>query len=273
MTNTIYTYKKLKEEFSPNDLYKFLIQEKYTYKELQAKYHYNERLWSKYAKECNIPKQWENIHKNHSNICYKSLPTQEIVNLYVNQNKSLRDIAKTYNVNHNVIANLLKHNNIKIRPFNYATYYDNRKKIKDGAMSIDNHGYIMQYGDRQHRNVVRDKLHRPLTSQEVIHHIDHDKTNNNIDNLYIFPDNNCHILYHGQSWTQNPDEFTKYYQQHLLNTLYDADWLYAQYITLQKSVSQISKELKVSRGVVTKSLRNFNIYNLRARSINQYDDD
>lgn len=272
MTNTYYTYSNLKKDFSEEDLQKFLLQEGYTYRDLQHLYKYNERLWSRYAKECNIPKQPCNIQRRTIERCTKSLPMDEIVDLYLNHGASLRDIAHKYNVTHGTIAKKLHDKGIDIRSFNHPTYYDNRRG-STGKINVDTFGYIHEDGDRQHRNVMRKKLQRPLTHIEAVHHMDKDRTNNNEDNLFIFPDNRCHILYHGQHWTEDPNEFTRYYQDVLLNTLYDATWLYKQYITLRKSVAQISRELKVGRTAITKSLKNFNIYDIRSRSINQYDCD
>ena len=64
MGATIYNYKNLKNEFPREVLIKLLLDDKYTYRELQELYIYNERLWSKLAKEYNIPKQNNIIRKN-----------------------------------------------------------------------------------------------------------------------------------------------------------------------------------------------------------------
>lgn len=266
VTNTIYTYKNLKKEFSPARLRQLLLQEGYTYRELQSTYKYNERLWSKYAKECNIPKQYCNINKS----CTKELPIHQIITMYVDEHRSIRDIANTFNVQHDTITKRLRENNINIRPFNDPYYYNNRRG-KSHKSSVDNNGYIIQDGDRQHRHVARKKLHRPLTHTEAVHHIDHDKTNNNPDNLYVFIDNRCHLLYHGQKWTNDPQEFEQYYINVLSKTIYNKSWLIEQYLEQYKSVAQISREMKVSRGVVTKSLYNFGLYDLRDKRVNQFD--
>jgi hypothetical protein len=48
-------------------------------------------------------------------------------------------------------------------------------------------GYILE-----HRLKVELKIKRLLKSEEVVHHIDSDKTNNNIENLMLFKSNNEH---------------------------------------------------------------------------------
>jgi len=55
----------------------------------------------------------------------------------------------------------------------------------------DKHGYIFE-----HRLVMEKKLGRYLTKDEAIHHIDFDKTNNNINNLHLFPNKSKHMRYH-----------------------------------------------------------------------------
>lgn len=48
----------------------------------------------------------------------------------------------------------------------------------------------------EHVLVAEQKLGRPLTKDEVVHHIDGNKKNNNPDNLMIFATDSDHIGYH-----------------------------------------------------------------------------
>lgn len=52
----------------------------------------------------------------------------------------------------------------------------------------------------KHRLKVARALGRPLDSNEVVHHIDHDNHNNDLNNLALFPSNRAHKLYehHGE---------------------------------------------------------------------------
>lgn len=76
---------------------------------------------------------------------------------------------------------------------------------KVGTSYIDYHGYrqiwigasaSIEYGRKdgyvlEHRKVVQDHLGRPLTRDELIHHLDGDKLNNEIKNLFV-----CSDTYH-----------------------------------------------------------------------------
>lgn len=84
------------------------------------------------------------------------------------------------------------------------------KKFKDGKNSRilntkkTNVGSILIYDDElkqylhEHRMVVERCLGRKLTEKETVHHIDGDKTNNEEDNLHLFPNNRDHMKCHHQ---------------------------------------------------------------------------
>lgn len=55
-------------------------------------------------------------------------------------------------------------------------------------------GYI-----RLHRLVMAEHLQRPLTKEEVVHHIDGDITNNEIENLMLFKNKSEHKAHHHKS--------------------------------------------------------------------------
>lgn len=52
-------------------------------------------------------------------------------------------------------------------------------------------GYVFE-----HIVVMEKSIGRPLKRPEVVHHIDRDKGNNNIENLMLFPNQSEHIKYH-----------------------------------------------------------------------------
>jgi len=84
----------------------------------------------------------------------------------------------------------------------------NRQDLLMGSKTIDSSGYICLYVGpdykykntyggriREHIYLMQEKLGRQLEKNEVIHHIDGDKKNNDIDNLdlcTVSEHNNCH---------------------------------------------------------------------------------
>lgn len=56
---------------------------------------------------------------------------------------------------------------------------------------------------KQARKIIEKKLNRKLTNKEIVHHIDGDKTNNDIENLKIFDSQEYHMNYHWIRQKQN----------------------------------------------------------------------
>lgn len=70
-----------------------------------------------------------------------------------------------------------------------------------------NNGYIRVYMPEhinsdingliyEHQLMAEKKIGRPLKEEEVVHHIDKNKTNNSLDNLLIFASNSDHSAFH-----------------------------------------------------------------------------
>lgn len=49
---------------------------------------------------------------------------------------------------------------------------------------------------REHHLVIEKSIERYLNSTEVVHHIDEDRGNNALENLYLFHCDNCHVYHH-----------------------------------------------------------------------------
>jgi len=75
-----------------------------------------------------------------------------------------------------------------------------RQKYKKDNLTISKDGYrLRKINGRNrplHRLIVEQILERELSNLEVVHHKDGNKLNNNIDNLWIFPNQSAHRKYH-----------------------------------------------------------------------------
>lgn len=63
---------------------------------------------------------------------------------------------------------------------------ETRKKLRESRLGTgEGKTYVKRYGRHEHRVVAEQMLGRPLTSEEVVHHIDCDCRNNRPDNLLV----------------------------------------------------------------------------------------
>lgn len=72
-----------------------------------------------------------------------------------------------------------------------AMYFDERIRPKS-------HGYyrVGKHGTGEHRKVYEDYIGRKLKPTEVVHHINFDKTDNRIENLYLYSSKSEHTRVH-----------------------------------------------------------------------------
>jgi len=115
---------------------------------------------------------------------------QELIELYVRKNLSTRQIAKIKGVTHDCISEKLKKIGVIVDDRLTALSslrnpdWNNGKTISQGYIEISSK---QKYGfkKREHRIVMEKYLGRPLKSREIVHHIDGNKQNNNINNLAL----------------------------------------------------------------------------------------
>jgi len=190
--------------------------------------------------------------------------------LYLKHNKSCRQIGEIYNVDHSMISNLLKINNIDIKSgYDESYYIGENKRQNDASWLINSNGYIFKWTKEkriyQHREVMETYLHRKLIGKEIVHHIDLSTDNNDILNLFVFKSNAQHIRYH--SYIKRNQYVTPQY--YLDNIYVDTkefltyEFLYSEYIILNKSANQLHKENGISRTLITQYLNNFGIWTLK----------
>jgi hypothetical protein len=139
-----------------------------------------------------------NISKSCGCASRVNIENDVLIDLYVNQKLSMRKVAEIFNTTHHTIQNRLKLLGISTRGnYDLLYYIYRRTPIEKVKKYIDDGGYLnfRRYG-REHRIVMEKHLGRKLTNQETVHHIDGNKLNNDINNLFLFPNCSMHFEYH-----------------------------------------------------------------------------
>jgi hypothetical protein len=141
--------------------------------------------------------------------------------LYVVDEMSARDIAQAHGVSKPTALRFLSAAGVPLRHGSAAKDTKGyRRKMsgaahpnyKDGKRAVvSGWGYrrVQLYGDERvgHRCTTQGRipehvfvferfLGRPLTTKEVVHHVDFDRLNNSIENLMLFPSQSEHNRYH-----------------------------------------------------------------------------
>ena len=262
----IHTKEELMEKFDFEFLLKEIHENKLTCRDIEKVYNIEQRFMSKLNKEMNlgIKSNWSFQKNKYLSI---GLYKEDLYDLYIIQKKSIREIAKEYDVSHSCIKSAILFFDIckedEIRPFNYIGYYDNRRIREEN----DDESRIYQV-------VMKKYIGRDLKEDETVHHIDFNRKNNNIDNLFLFDTRRKHSFYHGYIRGHeyiHPQQFLDSIYPKYEETFLNKEWLYNQYILLDKSIKQISLICDVSRLSITNTLKDFGLLELKKMRINQYD--
>ena len=127
----------------------------------------------------------------------------ELYNLYINQGLSTLSIAKIYNAHHSSIRDLLIKFKIRTRNISEAKRVSTLNRKQDSKLfkhGLDTNGYriFRKNGKKtkEHRVIAESILKRKLNRNEVVHHVNGIKTDNRIENLWIFPSPKDHAKYH-----------------------------------------------------------------------------
>jgi len=102
----------------------------------------------------------------------------------------------------------------------YREYYDDY--YYQPRTYIDQNGYerFCDSGKSVHRWAAEKKLKRKLRPSEVVHHKDRDKTNNSLDNLWVFPNQRAHSNAHKRDADRYGWDYS-YYGRRRNNGWYD----------------------------------------------------
>lgn len=127
--------------------------------------------------------------------------TKEVLyDLYVTEKLPSTKIGKLYNCSYATVLERLRKYDIPVRKS-----CESRHK---GARTIAANGYVLITIPEEHRQVLEHRyvmeqhLGRKLKRTEHVHHIDHDKTNNDISNLRLCNGDSEHKLLHREFSTE-----------------------------------------------------------------------
>ena len=146
----------------------------------------------------------------------------------------------------------------------FITTWGYRKILLDWK---NDHHYILEHRLVAEKYLLTDdnsvdingEMH--LKEECVVHHKDKNRLNNNVENLYVFPNENIHAIYHGKSvykgWSLY--QFIEYYNNILLPTYCNDEWIYNKYIVEDKSILWISTYTQLSWSTINARLVKLNI--------------
>lgn len=144
---------------------------------------------------------------------------------YINQEKTAIQISEICKCNNSTIGNWLKIFNIKIRSQSnimknkfkqgYKQWNEGKKLSKEHRQKISKNGrsknwknnyrtdlinprYYTSFRTAKHRLIIEKEIGRQLWDFERVHHIDEDKQNNHIENLFICKSQSYHSKIHRQ---------------------------------------------------------------------------
>lgn len=127
---------------------------------------------------------------------------------------------------------VMKFKRLHIRRQQQLAHKNTHKQYGYVLLYNPSHPFANNYGyNQEHRYVIESYLHRFLTLDEVVHHIDKDRSNNKIENLALFPSDNEHMWFHRmvEEWgfylcgfcKKKPDSVIRFKQQ----VLWGGNWI------------------------------------------------
>ena len=130
--------------------------------------------------------------------CYRNF---DLVVRMAQDGVSYSEIARVVGTNHHRVKEFLERYDIEHPGHvqagkNNPNWKGGRTIDKDGYVLIrmpnhpnaDSHGYV-----REHRLLMSEALGRPLSDDEVVHHLDDNHQNNSLDNLKLYRTNGEHL--------------------------------------------------------------------------------
>jgi hypothetical protein len=137
----------------------------------------------------------------------KDITKEELYDLYYNKNMSYLQLSREFGCSISLICKRFKRYGFEPSKNIRTLSKEGKKNPAWISGTIKRHGYVYVKNRThpfcnaegyvpEHRLVMEKKLGRHLTQEEIVHHLDFSRTNNNEDNLYLFENKSKHIEYH-----------------------------------------------------------------------------
>ena len=141
---------------------------------------------------------------------------EELEELYLRRHLTMAEIGKIYSLTRSRVCQLIKSNDLDTSTAERFTiqcdrcskeYEITRKKWRKRSMHYcslqcylsdrKNENYRPhRNGQREARRIMAKHIGRPLTTGEIVHHIDGNCNNNTLDNLVLYPSHAAHMKAH-----------------------------------------------------------------------------
>lgn len=141
---------------------------------------------------CKIEKQTSEYYKNRTQKDGLQNYCKECGKSKWGKTLQCTSCPSTFYINHrNVSQRVTSLCSQCFRQYAIARIIEQNKASAEGfTVSQKGYKYVTDFSQKhkykfEHRKIMEEHVQRPLTKEEVVHHIDGDKSNNNISNLYL----------------------------------------------------------------------------------------